>query len=159
MLLEVLPALFHFDEHDGFPDIIGEGRAPAVFVGFADAEFGRAARVETAGLAEGLKEPVEKDLRLPLFVARDVFLTPGGECSEFIGIRHAPFVTQSVCRVSNLRRAGPQTARAESRLQQLHAEIAQSQDRLARLRAAQFIPKGQPIKTQGRTFIELEETE
>ena len=51
------------------------------------------------------------------------------------------------------------TARAESRLQQLHAEIAQSQDRLARLRAAQFIPKGQPIKTQGRTFIELEETE
>jgi len=41
----------------------------------------------------------------------------------------------------------------------LHAEIAQSQDRLARLRAAQFIPKGQPIKTQGRTFIELEETE
>jgi Tfp pilus assembly protein PilN len=51
------------------------------------------------------------------------------------------------------------TARAESRLQQLHTEIAQSQDRLARLRAAQFIPKGQPIKTQGRTFIELEETE
>ena len=51
------------------------------------------------------------------------------------------------------------TARAESRLQQLHAEIAQSQDRLERLRAAQFIPKGQPIKTQGRTFIELEETE
>jgi hypothetical protein len=51
------------------------------------------------------------------------------------------------------------TARAESRLQQLHAEIAQSQDRLARLRAVQFIPKGQPVKTQGRTFIELEEPE
>ncbi len=51
------------------------------------------------------------------------------------------------------------TARAESRLQQLQTEIAQSQDRLARLRAAQFIPKGQPFKTQGRTFIELEETE
>ena len=51
------------------------------------------------------------------------------------------------------------TARAESRLQQLQTEIAQSQDRLARLRAAQFIPKGQPIKTQGRTFIELEEPE
>ena len=51
------------------------------------------------------------------------------------------------------------TARAESRLQQLHTEIAQRQDRLARLRAAQFIPKGQPIKTQGRTFIELEEPE
>ena len=51
------------------------------------------------------------------------------------------------------------TARAESRLQQLHAEIAQSQDRLARLRAVQFITKGQPVKTQGRTFIELEEPE
>ena len=51
------------------------------------------------------------------------------------------------------------TARAESRLQQLQTEITQSQDRLARLRAAQFIPKGQPIKTQGRTFIELEEPE
>jgi hypothetical protein len=37
--------------------------------------------------------------------------------------------------------------------------MAQSQDRLARLRAAQFIPKGQPFKAQGRTFIELEETE
>ena len=51
------------------------------------------------------------------------------------------------------------TARAESRLQQLHTEIAQSQDRLARLRAAQFIPKDQPFKAQGRTFIELKETE
>jgi hypothetical protein len=50
------------------------------------------------------------------------------------------------------------TARAESRFHQLQTEIAQSQDRLARLRAAQFIPKGQPFKAQGRTFIELEET-
>jgi hypothetical protein len=51
------------------------------------------------------------------------------------------------------------TARAESRLQQLQTEIAQSQDRLARLRAAQFIPKGQPFRARGRTFIELEEPE
>jgi len=51
------------------------------------------------------------------------------------------------------------TARAESRLQQMQTEIAQSQDRLARLRAAQYIPKGQPFKAQGRTFIELEATE
>ena len=50
------------------------------------------------------------------------------------------------------------TARAESRLQQLHTEIAQSQDRLAKLRAAQFTPKNHPFKAQGRTFIELEET-
>src|ERR1035438_2760641 len=37
------------------------------------------------------------------------------------------------------------TTRAESRLQQLLTEIAQSQDRLARLREAQFFPKGQPL--------------
>ena len=61
MFLEILPALFHFHEHDGFPDIIGEGRAAAVLVGFADAEFGRAARVETTGLAEGLKKAVEEE--------------------------------------------------------------------------------------------------
>jgi hypothetical protein len=51
------------------------------------------------------------------------------------------------------------TARAESRLQQLQTEMAQSRDRLAKLRAAQFTPKGQPFKAQSRTFIELEETE
>ena len=51
------------------------------------------------------------------------------------------------------------TARAESRLQQLHTEIAQSQDRLVKLRAAQFTPKNHPFKAQGRTFIELEVTE
>jgi hypothetical protein len=45
--------------------------------------------VETAGLAEGLKEAVEKDLRLPLFIARDMVPAPSGEFSEFVGIRHA----------------------------------------------------------------------
>jgi hypothetical protein len=50
------------------------------------------------------------------------------------------------------------TARAESRLQRLQTEIAQSQDRLTKLRAAQFTAKGPPFKAQGRTFIELEET-
>ena len=51
------------------------------------------------------------------------------------------------------------TARAESRLHQLQTEIMQSQDKLAKLRAAQFVPVGQPVKTQGRTFIEIENTE
>ena len=74
--------------------------------------------VETSGLAEGLKETVEKDLRLALFVARDVFLAPGGELSEFVGIRHDPFVTQPVCRVSkdsaSLRAAARMGALAKS---------------------------------------------
>jgi hypothetical protein len=51
------------------------------------------------------------------------------------------------------------TARAESQLHQLQTEIMQSQDKLAKLRAAQFVPVGQPVKTQGRTFIEIENAE
>jgi hypothetical protein len=38
MLLEILAALFHFDEHDRFPDVIGKGCPSAVFIGLADAE-------------------------------------------------------------------------------------------------------------------------
>lgn len=51
------------------------------------------------------------------------------------------------------------TARAEFQLRQLQTEIIQSQDRLAKLRAAQFVPIGAPVKTQGRTFIEIENAE
>ncbi len=46
MFLEIFAALFHFDEHDRFPDVIGKGSAAAVFGGFADAEFSGAANVE-----------------------------------------------------------------------------------------------------------------
>jgi len=38
----------------------------------------------------------------------------------------------------------------------LQTEIRQSQDKLAKLRTAQYIPVGQPVRTQGRTFIEIE---
>jgi hypothetical protein len=51
------------------------------------------------------------------------------------------------------------TARAESQLHQLQTEILQSQDKLAKMRAAQFVPVGQPVRTQGRTFIEIENAE
>ncbi len=57
-------ALFHFDDLDGFPDVISERRAAAVFIGFADAEFRLSANIERTGLTEGLKETVEEDLRL-----------------------------------------------------------------------------------------------
>ena len=46
IFLEILAALFHFDERDGFPGVIGEGGDTAVFVGFADAEFRMPAYVE-----------------------------------------------------------------------------------------------------------------
>jgi len=61
----------------------GERRAAAVFIGFADAEFRVAAHIETTGLAKTLEEPVAKDLRLTLFVAGSVFLSPPDEFSEF----------------------------------------------------------------------------
>ena len=44
--------------------------------------------IERAGLAKDLNKPVEEDLRLTLFVARDVFATPRGEFSEFFPARH-----------------------------------------------------------------------
>jgi hypothetical protein len=50
--------------------------------------------VETAGLTEGLKEAVEEDLRVALFVAGYVLLAPSGKFSEFVGIRHGPFVAE-----------------------------------------------------------------
>ena len=88
VFLEVLAALFHFDEHDGFPDVIGEGGAAAVLVGFAEAELGGAADIQTTGLAKGLKEKIQKDLGLAFFVAGDVFPTPRGKFSEFFPARH-----------------------------------------------------------------------
>ena len=51
------------------------------------------------------------------------------------------------------------TARAESQLHQLQTEIMQSQDKLTKLRAAQYVPVGQPVRTQGRTFIEIQNAE
>ncbi len=51
------------------------------------------------------------------------------------------------------------TARAESQLHQLQTEIMQSEDKLAKLRAAQYVPVGQPVRTQGRTFVEIENAE
>lgn len=101
MLLQIRAALLHFDEHDGFPDVIGEGGAAAVLVGFADAELGRTADVKTAGLTKRLEEAVEEDLRLAFFVARDVLRAPGGELAQSVGIRHGRFLAELARRVSN----------------------------------------------------------
>ena len=79
MFLQIRAALFHFNQHDGFPDVIRKRGATAVLVGFADAELRRAPDIKTAGLAKGLKEPVEKDFVLTFFIARDVLLTPRDE--------------------------------------------------------------------------------
>jgi len=62
--------------------------AAAVFVGFADAEFGGAADIEAAGLAEALEEALEEDLGLAFFVAGDVLLAPGDEFGKFFPVGH-----------------------------------------------------------------------
>ena len=43
---------------------------------------------ERTGLAEGLEEPIQEDLRLALFIARGVFGTPVGEFGEPFPARH-----------------------------------------------------------------------
>src|SRR5208283_2983650 len=98
VFLEGLAALLHFDEHDGFPDVIGEGGAAAVLAGFAEAELGEAADVQTAGLAKGLKETIQKDLGLAFFVAGDVFPAPRGKFSEFFPARHEEVLAENGAR-------------------------------------------------------------
>lgn len=101
VLLERLAALFHLDEHDGFPDEVGERGAAAVLAGLADAELRRAADIERAGLAEGLEEAVEEDLGLAFFVAGDVLAAPVDELGEFRGVSHAMSFTRETGAVSS----------------------------------------------------------
>ena len=95
--LEVGAALFHFDEYDRFPDVVGKRRAAAVFLVFADTELGRAANIERASLAEGLEKPVEEDLCLTLLIARDVFPAPLDKISKFFPIRHGAEIKRAPC--------------------------------------------------------------
>ena len=88
MFLKIFAALFHFDEHDRFPDVIGERSAAAILGRFQNAKFRRAADVKRAVETEGLKQPVEKDLHLAFFVAGDVFLIPAYKRGKLFGVRH-----------------------------------------------------------------------
>jgi len=49
--------------------------------------LGCPAGIKTTGLGEGLKDVVQEDLRLALFVADDVFLIPPHEPGEFFPAR------------------------------------------------------------------------
>jgi len=90
VLREIHAALFHLDEDDGPPHVVGEAGAAAVFAGLANAALGFAADIERAGVAESLEEAVEEDLRLAFFVAGDVRGSPRGEGGQFVhaGIAH-----------------------------------------------------------------------
>ena len=85
MLLQIRAALFHFHQHDGFPNKVGESCAAGVF---GHTEFQRGPGFFQPGVAEGLKEAVEKKLGFALFVARDVFRTPRDEFRKFCPVRH-----------------------------------------------------------------------
>ena len=89
MLLEIFAALFHFDEHDGFPYQIGEGSAGPVSLRHA-ASPRSAARFLDAALAERLKEAVEEDLRLTFFVAGNMLGRPVDKLGELGYLIHVP---------------------------------------------------------------------
>lgn len=55
--------------------------AAAIFLGFANAEFGLAADFEGAFAAKGLEEAVEEELGFAFFIAGDV---GGGPSDEFL---------------------------------------------------------------------------
>ena len=88
MLLQVCPALLHFNQHDWFPDVICEGDAATVFLGLANPELCNPANIEATGLAHRLKEPVEEDLGLTLFVTRNVGGAPLDKGLKFFRARH-----------------------------------------------------------------------
>jgi len=78
-----LAALFHFDEHDGLPDVIGKAGAATVLCGLTDAKSGGTAHVQAAGQTESLEKTVEEYLGLAFLVTRDVPLRPGKKLPKF----------------------------------------------------------------------------
>ena len=73
---------------------------PPSSAGLADAEFGLAADVEDARVAERLEQAVQEDLGLALLVAGDVVLRPADKLSQFFLTRHERCSTGREGRVS-----------------------------------------------------------
>ena len=64
--LKRLATFFHFNQKSWFPDKIGETRA---FLVLLHPVLQGGARLLVSGMTKGLKQPVTKDLRLPLLIA------------------------------------------------------------------------------------------
>lgn len=88
MFLEIFAALFHFDEHDRFPNVIGEGSSAAVFGRFQHTKFRRATNVEGARLNRSLERVGREKLAPDLFVASDAALIPINERARLFVVRH-----------------------------------------------------------------------
>jgi hypothetical protein len=73
------PALFHFDQDNGLPDIVGEAGATAIFLSLANAKLWLPANVERTGVTKGNEETIKEDLRLAFLVASDMGLSPLNE--------------------------------------------------------------------------------
>ena len=104
MALEVHATLLHLEQDTRLPDQVGESSATVVFASLADAEFGLAANFEETGMAKGLEQAVEEDLRLALLVPGDVVLRPADKLSESFLTRHGRSSTGWEGRVSAMKR-------------------------------------------------------
>jgi hypothetical protein len=80
MPAQVDTPLFHLDQHDRLPHQVGESGAAGV--GLLNPHLELSAGLSHALLAEGLKQPVEEELRFTLLVAGDVFRCPGDKFGE-----------------------------------------------------------------------------
>ena len=87
MFLEIFAALFHFDEHDWFPDVIGEGRAPPSSLDL-QMQFRCAADLVGTPRDGRTKQSVKEDLPSPFFIAGDAALIPFNERGKLFGVRH-----------------------------------------------------------------------
>jgi hypothetical protein len=73
----------------------GSSSGSAAQIAFAYAHFERGTgSLESAGEAERLKEMIEEDLGLSLFVAREVFPAPRGEFGKLVPAGHGGFVAE-----------------------------------------------------------------
>ncbi len=82
MLGQVLAALLHLDQDDRLPHVVGKRRSAAIFLRLANAVFRLPANVERPLLAKRLKQPIQKDMSLTLFVAANVVRSPLHEFRE-----------------------------------------------------------------------------
>ena len=77
---EILASLLHFYQHDRFPHQIGERGSAGILLFLA--HFKNGTSFPNSLVPEGLKQPVEKELRLPFFVPGNVLPGPLDEARK-----------------------------------------------------------------------------
>lgn len=91
--MAIFPALFYFDVHDWFSDIIGEGSSAAVRQ-ISTREIQESLRHrERVAETEALEQSVEKNLRLVFFIAVTQRLNQSTK-EELFGARYDEFLRE-----------------------------------------------------------------